>query len=709
MNSVSAKWNSKNFLATILILQFIVYATVFFDIPVARQVIVFLYITIVPGFVIIKLLKLSELDRLENIHFSVGLSVAFLMLAGFFINEFGFFFGISQPLSQMPLMVILNSFVLVGGVLVYLRGEDAKPSKTETLGLSPSALFLFVFPILSVVGVICVNIYETNLILLTLIIAISLLFIIGAISKKLLHPKLYPLAVLVIALSLLYHSSLISNYLVHYGSDLFGEYFAFQLVQRNSYWSSINPYMGDASVGRTYAMLSVTILPSIYSNLLNLNPVWIFKLINPAIFSLVPLGLYILWRRFMERKYAFISAFFFMSYQTFYTEMSGLSKQMIGEFFFVLLLLVILNKKMKTINKTICFLIFSFALVVSHYALSEIFLFFTFFVLISLVIIKKPSRNITISMGLSFFVIMFSWYIFTSSSSAFDSFVSFGNYVYNQLGEFLNLQSREPEILRGLGLEAPPTIWNAISRVFAYLSELFILIGFIGLITKRATIHVEKDYFVFTFVSIAFLATLILVPGLASTMNMTRFYHILLFFIAPLCVIGAEILAKLVYKRKSELLASILLLIVLVPYFLFQTGFVYEVTESQSWSVPLSKYRMSASQLYGLSGYTDAYGVFGARWLSKNVPVGHTQIYSDFWSRRNELRGYGVVYIGDVETLSNITNVATNGIVYLSPLNVIGGKIVGDNYLWNYSEFHFMQDLDKIYSNGGSEVYKSMP
>lgn len=62
MSSTLAKWKSRDFLVVILFLQFIVYATVFFDVPVARQAIGFLYFTFIPRIIIVKLLKLNELD-----------------------------------------------------------------------------------------------------------------------------------------------------------------------------------------------------------------------------------------------------------------------------------------------------------------------------------------------------------------------------------------------------------------------------------------------------------------------------------------------------------------------------------------------------------------------------------------------------------------------------------------------------------------------
>ena len=711
MRLMYAERKPRDFLLVLLFLQSIVYLTVFLDIPIARQVLGFLYFTFLPGFIILKLLKLDELDRVETVLFSVGLSVAFLMIAGLLVNEFYFLFGVSQPLSLMPLIITFNSLILIGAVLVYLRNENVQLFNSDSLRISPFALLFVCLPILSIVGATLVNAYDNNLILLFMIIAISLFFVIGVMSKKLLPPKFYPFAVIMIAIALLYHSSFISSHLVHFGSDLTGEYLAFKTTENGAFWNSTIPYFGGlrTNVGRINAMLSVTVLPTVYSSLLNMDSVWMFKILYPLIFSLVPLGLYQLWQKRFGSKFAFISTFLFMAQQTFYTEMMGLNRQIVAELFFVLLLLIIFNIKTKPVNKRIFFIIFSFGLVTSHYGLAQIVLFIISLTLIYLIVLNRPRKNVTVSMVVFFFVVMFLWYIYTTDSAVFDSILEFGEYVFRQLGDFLDPTSRGETVLRGLGLEVPPSIWHTISRAFAYLTQAFIVIGFVELVTKRTRIHLEPEYFMFTSLAVAFLAALILVPGLANTMNMTRFYHIFLFFLAPLCVLGAEIIMNVVSKRKTEMMVSILLLAVLVPYFLFQTGFVYEVTGNDSWSVPLSKYRMPAYRLYGQLGYTTAYSIFGAEWVSENVAIEYRQIYADASARVTELRAYGSVYVGYVETLSNTTRIAANGIVYLSSLNIIEETVVGSRYMWNPSELDFLSDLNIIYSNGGCEVYKNTP
>jgi len=701
-------WNSKQFLLILLFLQFIFYLTVAFDISIARQVIGFIYFTFFPGFILIKLLKLDDLGWIETLLFSAGISIAFLMLVGLLINEFLPLFGVSQPLLLIPLIVTFNSLILIGGVIVCLRSKDAK-LLNYSLQISPTALLFACLPVLSILGTASAEVYGNNLILLLTIVLVALLFAVGVLSKRFMQPKFYPFAVIMIAVCLLYHSSFTSSNMITFGSDVPGEVFVSKIVQNNARWSSVNPYFGDHFVGRAFAMLSVTILPLTYSNLLNVDVIWVFKALYPLIFALVPLGLYKLWSKFVNERYAFVAAFFFMAYEIFYTEMLGLNKQIIGEFFIVLLLLVILNKKMKPFGKMLCFLIFGFSIVVSHYALAEIFLFLIFFVLVSLTIMKRPSRNITLAMLLCFFALMFSWYLYTSSSAVFDAFLDYGEYVRSHLGDFLNPAAREQTVLRGLGLEAPPTIWNMISRIFAYMTQLLILVGFVGVITKRVGSRFEIEYFLSSLFSVMLLAALILVPGLADTLNMTRFYHILLFFLAPLCVLGAKTIMNVVSRRKTEIMVSLLLLAVLIPYFLFQTEFVFEVTGSDSWSVPLSKYRMPVDRLYGHFGYITAYSISGAHWVSNNVAIDRTPIYADVWGRSTELRGYGVVYIGYMKVLSNTTIIPAKGIVYLNQLNVIEETVIGKLYIWNAREISSLSNLNIVYSNGGSEVYKNMP
>lgn len=703
-----SKFTSKILLLSILMLFVVFCVTIIFDFAILREVFGFLYLTFIPGFIFLNLLNVNKFKRSEILFLSIGLSVAFLMICGLLINEILPIFKFSQPLSLFPLLIFLNIPVLIGCVLLYIKNKNLQIWENDSFKFSAASLIFLFLPIISIIGTKFVNVNGNNLFLLFLIILIAILVVLSVFSQKLLPSDLYPFALLMIGISLLFHSSLISSYIVPFGSDIPGEFLLFQNTLNDFQWNQLfSPSMGYTLLNTYNNMLSITILPTVYSTLLNIDSFLMFKVLYPLIFSLIPLVLYQVWQYFIDKKYAFIAAFFFMAQNTFYTEMLGLSRQIIAELFFVLLLFIILHKNIKPITKMICFVVFSFGLVTAHYSLALIFLFFISATLVFYIITKRPTMKISITMVLIFFVIMFTWYIYTSGSASFITLMEKGEFVVSMLGDFFNPASRGDTVLTGLGLAESPSIFNTISRIIAYVLQGFIIVGFLGLVTNLKKIRTE--FFVFGIIATLFLGMLIIIPGLANTLNMTRFYHILLFFLAPLCILGARLIVKLITKRQKEFAVCALLLFVLVPYFFFQTNFVYEITGNDSWSIPLSGYRMDPLRLYGHSGYTDEYSVHGVRWLSKNVNFTTSVVYADDRTGTNVLTIHGLIATGKV-ALSNVTVVADNGFVYLSSLNVIYGLIPYRDVSWNTTELSpVFEGLNLVYSNGGSKIYVNTP
>ncbi len=694
----SHRYFFQHFLAIVVILQIVMYASLFLNFPFVRQLIGIVYLTLIPGIVFIKLLKIDGLGTLQTVLFAVGFSLAFLMLAGLMINQFGYTIGLSFPLSTLPLSLFINTLIIVGAAVAHLRqGFTRQPFSFQTSNFSPSILLLALIPVLSIIGVYFVNTTGNNFALLIMITAIAVLVAVSAFHER--SSKFYTFAILMIALALLFHVSLLSNYILPYGGDSPSELFVFRNTQLNSNWNPVFAFPSDQNIGRFNAMLSITVLPTVYSNMLGMDPTWVFKIIYPIVFSLVPLALYLLWQPYIGKKFAFLAAFLFMAQLTFFTEMVALNRQMIAELFFVLLLLLLLNKKVKMEHKFVGFAILGFGLMVSHYALAQIFLFLIFIAwATSVFYLKKPSFNLQLSMIVFFFVAMFAWYIYTSGSVVFDSFMSFTGYVTSQLGDFLNPASRGQTVLTGLGLAQSPSLLNTVSRGFAYITELFIIIGVVALVRKKTKFLFERDFTVFSLVAVAFLVMLTVIPGLANTLSMTRFYHILLMFLAPFCIIGISAFAQFLLKRESKILVAVLVVVVLVPYFLFQTNFVYEVAKADSWSVSLSGYRMDPLRLYGEDGYIDSYSVYGAEWVSRSVPY-QWNIATDN-ALFTTLPAYGLVYRGYVTGLDNTTILYPGQFVYLSYISVGFEPLSSNGTLPR-----LLNQTDVVYSNGGSEVY----
>ncbi len=695
------KYFSVNFLAIVVLLQVIMYISLFLNFPLVRQILGIAYLTVVPGLIFIKLLKLDELGTLEIIVFAVGFSVVFLMLAGLVINQFGYLFGLTFPLATLPLSLFVNTLIIAGAAVAHLRQEKIKKTLSiRTSTFSPYLLLLALIPLLSVVGVYFVNTTGDSSILIIMLLAVAALFTVAAFREG--SSKFYSFAIFMISLALLLQVSMISNYILPLGGDSPAEFYVFQSAQQNAHWSPLFAFSSDQGLGRFNAMLSITVLPTVYSNMLGLDPSLIYKLIYPLIFAIVPVALYLLWQPYIGKKLGFIAAFVFVAQSTFFTEMTALNRQMIGELFFVLLLLVLLNKKVKKEGKFLAFAVLSFGLIFSHYALAEIFLFLIFAAwATSVFYLKKPSFNMQLSMVIFFFVAMFAWYIYTSGSVVFDSFLTFAQSVTSQLGDFFNLTSRGQTVLTGLGLVQSPSLLNTISRVFAYLTEIFIVLGVIALIRKKNPFKFDKDFTVFSIISLVILVALTVVPGLANTLSMTRFYHILLMILAPFCVVGmwsfAQVLSKFVFKHEKKILVSLLVVAVLVPYFLFQTNLVYEVTKTESWSIPLSEYRMNPLQLYGSFGFIDTYSVHGARWVSENVPYEYN-IAADN-GLFTSLTAYGQVYRGYVAPLESSTVLHQGEFVYLSYISVQYEQLYSNGTIPQ-----ILNQTDVVYSNGGSQI-----
>jgi uncharacterized membrane protein len=709
----SPSHRGKDFLILVLFVQIMVIVTTVLDISVARQVIGFFFFTFISGFVILWLFRIDELDLLETLLISIGFGVAFLILSGLLANELLPMFGVQKPLSTLPLLLIQSSFVSFGAIAAYISGKQTTNSAifSKFSAFSSFKIFdivLLVLPILSVAGALHSEPNASNLLPMTLITVVCLVFAIVFWQKKLLSPNVFPLALVAIALALLFQSSLISQNIVSFGGDSSVEYFVSKTTQNSAYWLSNS--FSDIGYGRLNAMLSITILPTVYTNLLSLDLDLVYKVLYPVIFSLVPLCIYKLWVPNLGKKGAFAAAFLIISMDVFYGEMLGLARQMTAELFFCLLLVSLFSIKIKPFSKVVIFSVFGLLLVVSHYALAEIFLFFLLGMLVPQIVRKKHSRKIGISLILIFSVIMFSWYIYTSQGSVFNSVLEYGNDVLSQLDQFLNPESRGEGVLMGIGLAASPTVWNSLGRVFAYATQAFIVLGFVGLITKRTNMDIWDEKSICCISATVLLALTVLVPGLASTIGITRFYHILLFFLSGMFFLGLSFFSKLALgQRKSkEVLVASLCLLILLPYFIFQSGFVYELANSQSYSLALSRNRMSVRFLSSHFGYFNQSELDGVSWLSKNIASRNTVVISDYVSRISlQFNVYGGRIISEFYSTAKIPqNYYVS--VFLNKVNLFEEWGIGKGGVWNFTAFSpVLNRISNVYSSGGCEIYSA--
>jgi uncharacterized membrane protein len=720
-------WESKKFLRMIIAIQIAMIGIVGLDylgleIPILRQVIGFFYLTFVPGIIILRLLKIHRLGDAETILLSSGLSISFLMFSGFFLNTILSFFNIDSPLSFRNIFIFITAITAFLSIISFRIGEFYH-HEIPPLKISRSAIYLMLLPVLSIVGTYSVNFHNNNIVLMILIVLIALIPVLVAFNK--IPSELYPLAIAVIAISLLFHRSLISMYLT--GWDINSEYYFYRLVIDNAYWNL-------EIMNNLNAMLSIVILPAVYSYFLKIDGAWVFKIVYPIIFSLVPLGLYCVYQRQIKsNKMAFFSVFFFMSFLTFFTEMLSLARQEIAELFFVLLLFLMVQD---TINKNIrnaLLLIFSMSLATSHYGLSYIYIIliiFIYFFSLDMVRTLKlkwltlPEFNLkklTLKYYMVFYIIfVLLWYINVSNSSAFKSIVNIGYQIFNSIStEFFNLENRDENVLMALGIIDPavPSLGREIYRSLQFLTQFFIITGFLKIIIYREFSKLKAEYFYLMVASFALLL-LSLLPYSAKSMNMTRIYHITLITLSPLFISGGAFIIEkinIIYKLKHDHAITILILGVLIPYFLFNTGFVYEITNDTPSSMSLGMERMKNNNLtkFGFyNTYIPEQDVYGATWYNNNKDETKT-IYADRDSKLNVLASYGMSRQYKVNSLfrGNYLNIfdlqRINYYLYLRRLNVCDNSFrVSSSYAVNKSVISPLTNNSlRIYSNGCGEIY----
>ena len=110
--------------------------------------------------------------------------------------------------------------------------------------------------------------------------------------------------------------------------------------------------------------------------------------------------------------------------------------------------------EIKIKEKSFLSVLFAFSLIVSHYGLSYIYLLTAIFVIIILILIDhrkyfiyeySPKKGgITLTFVILFSVLVYFWYTYNSSSSAFSSVVHIGNHIVGSIStDFLTPDSTQ--------------------------------------------------------------------------------------------------------------------------------------------------------------------------------------------------------------------------------------------------------------------------
>ena len=739
-------WPIGEFIKVFFTIQFIVLILAIlsilgYDIPVLRQIIGFIYLSFIPGIIILRILRLHRLGSAETLLYSVGLSLAFIMFLGFLINSIYPFIGISRPISIWPLIINLTIVLSILSFVAYKRDKTfSTPNQFQwSQILTPPVLFLLLLPLISILGARVVNIYNNNILLLVSVPVIALVAIL-VIFTRFIPQKFYPLAIMMIAFSLVYGQALISNYLT--GADVNVEYFFANLVKTNSLWNTTIVHNYNAAA-------SVVILIPTYSIICGMDLTWVFKIISLFFLSLVPVGLYQVYSRQISGKTAFLAALFFMSVFTFFIELISLTRQDIAELFLVLIVLVIVSKHNNRLVTSILLIVFSAALIISHYSVSFISLLLFAAALFILFLIRNMSilgllrtkiiakgdqqsqfiepdpvkgkyNVLNISIVIFCLVLWLAWYMWHSGSSAFIDVVKIGNLIVSTVvTEFLSLTSSQ-----ALWLVA--TARSPVHEIVKYLNlfTIFLIsIGILYLLFRWKKKDFDEEFSALSVASFILVAAALPIPYLARTINTERLYQFSLIFLAPFCITGLIIIAKFFFRkcRSAENIALKTMAIFLGLFLIFNSGFIHEVTKTYVFMGSLLQQSIRdhgtpEEKTYFYTNYTPEKEVFSARWLSLNiVTTENTSVYATYayGGLVNVLASYGMIPVWKMIPLDVYTlEVPSGSYIYLQYMNIVEG--IGSRPMPPYFQKIEIFDIrelsslisrtNRIYANPGSEI-----
>ncbi|HEV2402801.1 MAG TPA: glycosyltransferase [Candidatus Saccharimonadales bacterium] len=407
----------------------------------------FLALIIVPG--LLTHLSLNVGRRLPfwyRLGQIVGLSVLELMVWTLACNAILPYLGVGRPLARTPLLWELSAmYGLIASWSWYrlriynpqLHWRYLVPSKLDIAALLVPVSLI----VLSAIGSTSLNNGGTDGFTLAMLLLMAGYMGALLLFRKRLQDNTIAWAIFMMSLALLLMTSLRGWYVT--GHDIQREYRVFQIAKAQGIWN-IGAFRDPYN-----ACLSITILPTILSNLLHVRDPYVYKVFFQLIFATVPVLVYLFMRRYLSKAKAFIATIYFISFPTFFTDMPFLNRQEIAFLFLILMLLVVFDGRIAIRKRQWLFIVFALGMVLSHYSTTysvvSILLFLGFARLILYPIVPKLRQwrrlrqssieglgessqlakpNITIPMIILVSLLCFTWNtVLTNTSNAASSLI----------------------------------------------------------------------------------------------------------------------------------------------------------------------------------------------------------------------------------------------------------------------------------------------
>jgi uncharacterized membrane protein len=660
----------------------------------------FVFLTFLPGLLILYVMGINPLERGHYLLYSVGLSMTFLAFLALFSGLLYSLAGVACPLGVENLLLNFVLWFIVLLVLVFLISKSRQEGLSKLVfQIDVKSLWFASLPLISIIGAYFVNFYKVNVVMFVLLFILAMIPFLAC--TKRISSRFYPIAVLAASLSLQFHENLITNYVI--GCDIQATFYFANLVHSLQTWSPT--LRGDSP------LIIMSVVPSFYSSLLNISLDWAFKVLNSFLYALTPLCIFYVFRGAIGEKASFFASLFF-AFQHGFIVYGTPCKQQLAELFMALILLVTFDEGLRRKQKAILSMLFSFAMINLHYGVPMIFL--ASLVLAS-AIIRLLDKNVNAkeiifspNYIMFFFVLFFSWLMLTAEGEIFDRLINVWKTVLNEAWLVISTQSvihRSgryiiSEIPQGVLYQANMAIYLALTifMIFGVLHTLWRILRRHEKITELNSLALSFAFFLFA----SFFIT--------GCFGFDRMYVLSSVVLSGYIPRGYSALTNIFLKhapsrslslRKQT--SSLFLAMLLSAFLLFNSGVMYQLA-----GMPIES-AISLNPRSNTLAYSDA-EVLGAKWLTDNAWTS-SRIFCDYYSCSLFKRFYDpsverVFPLNTIVTLDQLTNVLKEtDFIYIRSKALVDEAQDRPQYLGlrEIAQIEFL--TNKIYDNGDSLIY----
>ncbi|HEY3420764.1 MAG TPA: DUF2206 domain-containing protein [Methanomassiliicoccales archaeon] len=490
------------------------------------------------------------------------------------IDFFGMSISLVGGVLGMALLTRVNVLLVMSAVILILMviSKDLRIPSTK-VDMPHYVILSALLVVMSILGSVIMNQYKENIVSVAFWFLVLITAMILVLKKDLtLQTKM--VMVFAIALSSLLNYVVISDFITGY--DIFYEYSVANMTISQGYW---NIDFGS----NVNAMLSIGVFAPVLSWVGNIDVLWIFKLVYPFLFAIVPVGVYLLASKMANDNAGVIAALLFILIQGFLFEMPSLARQEIGELFLISLLIVAMFVDFTEFQKAALGIMFGFGLITSHYGTTLLFLGILAIYYVVRVLFKAKDKPLFSGWHvLTLIVIELTWLLYVGAKGVLGSLHQIGNSVYTSVVEELSFTS-------SVVADRVGSATSLVHSIGKYAYILMVVIVALGVLAK--VYHKRKGIDSYSALCVGF--GLLMVISLTASNFLVLFSDIRMVSLV-LIVVGSTFYFGLTwimglpglrrFKNRTMHVAAVFIAV----YLLFNTGLVYALTNDGPTSIALS-------------------------------------------------------------------------------------------------------------------------